>query len=218
MLGHLGGRRLGLDGGGAATDQGHGRRGAGLALGDGVVVGDDEPVAAGQLGRRVRVKGHGSCAGIANRTSKLCRQRGRYVSVGIHPFGSLLCPRCRAIEPRIMKHGENSLTNGVFRPRYVSCDFLVGISIVGNDRRKELIRVIPRRNFTVHRNSSGTDSMSRPGQHHKREDGNRGYRRDSQQAAAKPTHDGHLDPDRDDDEHASTSRQNTASKRRPDTS
>ena len=47
VLGHLGGRRLGLDGDGAAADQGHDRRGAGLALGDGVVVGDDEPVAAG---------------------------------------------------------------------------------------------------------------------------------------------------------------------------
>ena len=49
VLDHLGRRRLGLDGDGAAADQGHNRRGAGLALGNGVVVGDDEPVATGQL-------------------------------------------------------------------------------------------------------------------------------------------------------------------------
>ena len=49
MLGDLGRRGLGLDGDGAAADQGHDRRGAGLALGDDVVVGDDEPVATGQL-------------------------------------------------------------------------------------------------------------------------------------------------------------------------
>ena len=36
-----------IDGDGAAADQDHDRRGAGLVLGDGVVIGDDEPVAAG---------------------------------------------------------------------------------------------------------------------------------------------------------------------------
>ena len=47
VLGHLRRRCLGLDGDGAAAHQGHDRRGAGLVLGDGVVVGNDEPVATG---------------------------------------------------------------------------------------------------------------------------------------------------------------------------
>ena len=214
----LGGRRLGLDGDGAAADQGHDRRGAGLALGDGVAVGDDEPVAAGQLGRRARVKGHGSCVGIANRAGKLCRQRGRHMPVGIHPLGSLLRRRCRAIKPRIMKHGKNGLTNRAIRPRYVSCNFMASIVIIDNCRRKELVRVIPRRDCTVHRNGTGVGSTSRPGQHRKREHSDRSYRCDGQQAAPKPTHGDHLDLDRDGGEHASMSRQSTAAKRQPDTS
>ena len=102
VLFDLGSGSLGLDGDGAAADQNHDRRGAGLVLGDGVIVGDDEPIAAGQLGRRARVKGHRRDADFANCSGKFCCQRGRHVPVGIHPFGSLLRRRCRAIEPRIM--------------------------------------------------------------------------------------------------------------------
>ena len=73
VLGHLGRRGLGLDGNGAAAHKGHDRRGAGLVLGDGVVVGDDEPVATGQIGRSARAKGNGHGTGIANCTGELCR-------------------------------------------------------------------------------------------------------------------------------------------------
>ncbi len=89
MLGDLGGRRLGLDGDGAAAHQGHDRRGAGLALGDGVVVGDDEPVAAGQLGRRARVKGHKHGARALKGTSELRSARVvRWESVLSHSAAS----------------------------------------------------------------------------------------------------------------------------------
>lgn len=73
MLGDLGRRGLGLDGDGAAADQGHDRRGAGLVLGDGVVVGDDEPVATGQLGLRTRVKGRELGARVLEGTSEPVR-------------------------------------------------------------------------------------------------------------------------------------------------
>ena len=218
VLGDLGGRGLRLDGDGAAADQGHDRRGSGLALGDGVVVGDDEPVAAGQLGRRARVKGHGRGACFDNRAGKLCRQHGRHAPVGIHPFGCLLCRRSRAIKPRIMKHRENGLANGVICPRYVSCNLLVGIGVVDNGRRKESIRVIPRRNCTVHRNGSGVGGAGRPRGNRQRKDGGHDHHRDGQHMAERLTHCDHLDQDRDGGVHASMSPRSTASKRQPDTS
>ena len=188
------------------------------AAGLGGGVGDEEPVSTGQLGRRARVKGHGHDACFDNRASKLCRQRGRHVPVGIYPLGSLLRRRCRAIKSRIMKHRENSLANGVICPRYVSCDLLVGIGVVNNGRRKELIRVISRRNFTVHRNGSGVGGTGRPGGNREREGSNHGHHHNGQRMAERLTHDDHLDPDRDGGEHASTSPRSTASKRQPDTS
>lgn len=117
-----------------------------------------------------------------------------------------------------MKHRENGLANGIIRPRYVSCNFLVSIGVVDNGRRKEPVRVIPRRNRTVHRNGSSACRAGHPGQHRKREHCDRNYCRDSQQAAAKPTHGYHLDLDRDGDEYASMSQQNTASKHQLNTS
>ena len=218
MLLDLGRRRLGLDGDGAAAHQGHDRRGAGFVLGNGVVVCDDEPVAAGQLGLRARVKGRGHGACFDNCAGKFCRQRGRHVPVGIHPFGSLWRRRCRTIKSSITKHGKNGLANRAIHPHYVSCNFLASIGIVDNGRRKDLERVISSRDCTVHRNGTGAGSMSRPRGNRERQNSDRNYRRHGQQAAPKPTHGYHLDLDRDGDEHASMSQQNTASKRRPDTS
>ena len=117
-----------------------------------------------------------------------------------------------------MKHGENSLANGVIRPRYVSCDLLIGIGVVNNGRRKELIRVIPRRNFTVHRNGSGVGSTGRPRGNRERKDGKHGYRHDGQHMTERLTHCDHLDQDHGGGEHASTSPRSTAAKRQPDTS
>ena len=218
MLGNLGGRRLGRDGDGAAAPQGHDRRGAGLALGDGVVVGDDEPVATGQLGRRARVKGHRSCVGIANRTGELCRQCGRHMPVGIQPLGSRLRRRCRAIKPRIIKNGKDSLTSCIARPRQVRRDLLIGAGFIGNSCRKELVCIVLRRDVAANRDGSGIGSTGRLGRRCKSEDSCHGHHHDGQQAAVQFTHGDHLDPNRDGGEHASMSRQSTASKRRPNTS
>ena len=61
-----------------------------------------------------------------------------------------------------MKHGKNGPANGIIRPRCIGYNLLVDIVIVDNGRRKELVRVIPRRNRTVHRDGTGIGSMSRP--------------------------------------------------------
>ena len=117
-----------------------------------------------------------------------------------------------------MKHGKGSLANRVIRPRYISCDLLVGIGIVDNGRRKELVRVVTCRDRTVHRNGSGVGSTGRSRGDRKSEDDGHGHHHDGQHMTEHFTHDDHSDQDHDGGEHASTSRQNTASKHQLNTS
>ncbi len=129
VLGDLGGRRLGLDGDGAAAHQGHDRRGAGLALGDGVVVGDDEPVAAGQLGRLARVKGHGHGVRALEGTSELCAQRARKVGIGVEPLGSFLRGGLGIGHAGAVQHGQDGVARGVACPGEVGGDLGVAVAV-----------------------------------------------------------------------------------------
>ena len=117
-----------------------------------------------------------------------------------------------------MKHRENGLANGIIRPRQVRRNLLIGAGLIGNSCRKELVRIVLRRNVAANRDDPGIGSTDRLGRHCKSKDSHHGHHHDGQQAAAKPTHGDHLDLDRDGGEHASTSRQSTATMRQPNTS
>ena len=154
MLGDLGGRRLGLDGDGAAAHQGHDRRGAGLVLGDGVVVGDDEPVAAGQLGRRARIEGHGHGARALEGTSEPCAQRARKVGIGVEPLGSFPRGGLGFGHAGAAQHGQDGVAHGVACPSEVGGD--LGVAVAVDDvGAKDLVGVVAARHGTAHRDGTG---------------------------------------------------------------
>ena len=154
MLGHLGRRGLRFDGDGAAAHQGHDRRGAGLVLGDGLVVGDDEPVATGQLGRPARVKGHGHGTRALEGTSELCAQRARKVGIGAEPLGSFLRGGLGIGHAGAVQHGQDGVAHGVACPGEVGGDFSVVVAIddVGV---KDLVGVVAARHGAAHRDGTG---------------------------------------------------------------
>ena len=150
----LGRRGLGLDGDGAAADQGHDRRGAGLVLGDGVVVGDDEPVATGQLGRRARVKGHGHGVRALEGTSELCAQRARKMGIGVEPLGSFLRGGLGFGHTCAVQHRQHGIARGVACPNEVGGDLgvVVAVDDVG---AKDLVGVVAARHGARHRDGTG---------------------------------------------------------------
>lgn len=154
VLGHLGRRRLGLDGDGAAADQGHDRRGAGLVLGDGVVVGDDEPVTAGQLGRRARVEGPRSGTRALEGTSELCAQRARKVGIGVEPLGSFLRGGLGIGHAGAVQHRQRDVTHGVACPGKVGGN--LGVAVAVDDvGAKNLVGVVAARHGAAHRDGTG---------------------------------------------------------------
>ena len=154
VLGNLGRRRLGLDGDGAAAHQGHDRRGAGLALGDGFVFGDDEPVAAGQFGRRARVKGHGHGARALEGTSELCAQRARKVGIGVEPLGSFPRGGLGIGHAGAVQRRQDGVARGVVCPGEVGGD--LGIVVAVDDvGAKDLVGVVAARHGAAHRDGTG---------------------------------------------------------------
>ena len=154
VLFDLGRRRLGLDGNGTAAHQGHDRRGASLALGDGVVVGNDEPVATGQLGRRARVKGHGHGVRALEGTSELCAQRARKVRIGVEPLGSFLRGGPGIGHAGAVQHRQRGVARGVACPGEVGGD--LGVAVAVDDvGAKDLVGVVAARHGAVHRDGTG---------------------------------------------------------------
>ncbi len=153
VLGDLGRRGLGLDGDGTSADQDHDRRGAGLVLGDGVV-GDDEPVAAGQLGCRARAKGHGHGARALEGTSELCAQRARKVGIGVEPLGSFLRGGLGIGHAGAVQHRQCGVARGVACPGEVGGD--LGVAVAVDDvGAKDLVGVVAARHGAAHRNGTG---------------------------------------------------------------
>ena len=220
MLGHLGRRCLGLDGGGAAADQGHDRRGADLVLGDGVVVGDDEPVAAGQLGRRARVKGHGHGARALEGTSELCAQRARKVGIGVEPLGSFLRGGLGIGHACAVQHRQDSVARGVACPGEVGGD--LGVVVTVDDvGAKDLVRIVAARYGAAHRNGTGRGrrGLRGCGEHNRADADQEGkQRKQDREGANFLIHDAHLPSHSPCDECASRPQQRKAPPRRQSTS
>ena len=220
VLGHLGSGGLGLDGDGAAADQNHDRRGAGLVLGDGVVVGDDEPVATGQLGRRARVEGHGHGARAPEGTSELCAQRPRKVGIGVEPLGSFLRGGLGIGHAGAMQHRQHGVAHGVACPDKVGGDF--GIVVVIDDvGAKDLVGVVAARHGTAHRDGSGRTrrGLRGCGEHNRADADQEGkQRKQDREGANFLIHDAHLPSHSPCDECASRPQQRKAPPRRQGTS
>ena len=220
VLGHLGRRRLGLDGDGAAADQDHDRRGAGLVLGDGVVVGDDEPVAAGQLGRRARVKGLGHGVGALEGTSELCAQRARKVGIGVEPLGSFLRGGLGFGHAGAVQHGQRGVAHGVACPGKVGGDLGVAVAIddVG---AKDLVGVVAARHGAAHRDGTGRGrrGLRGSGEHNRAGADQEGkQRKQDREGANFLIHDAYLPSHSPCDECASRPQQRKAPPRRQGTS
>ena len=216
VLGHLGRRGLGLDGDGAAADQHHDRRGADLVLGDGVVVGDDEPVAAGQLGRRARVKGHGHGARALEGTSELCAQRTRKVRIGVEPLGSFLRGGLGLGHAGAVQHGQDGVARGVACPGDLGVD--LGVAVAVDDvGAKDLIGVVTARHGAAHRDGAGRGrrSLRGSGEHDRAGADQEGeQRKQDREGANFLIHDAHLPSHSPCDECASRPQQRKAPPRR----
>lgn len=220
MLGHLGRRGLGLDGDGATADQGHDRRGAGLALGDGVVFGDDEPVAAGQLGRRARVKGHGLGVRALEGTSELCAQRARKVGIGVEPLGSFLRGGLGIGHAGAVQHRQRGVAHGVACPGKVGGD--LGVAVAVDDvGAKDLVGVVAARHGAAHRDGTGRGrrGLRGCGEHNRAGADQEGkQRKQDREGANFLIHDAHLPSHSPCDECASRPQQRKAPPRRQGTS
>ena len=220
MLDHLGRRRLGLDGDGAAADQGHDRRGAGLALGDGVVVGDDEPVATGQLGRCARVKGHGHGVRALEGTSELCAQRARKVGIGVEPLGSFLRGGLGIGHAGAVQHRQRGVAHGVACPGEVGGD--LGVAVAVDDvGAKDLVGIVAARHGAAHRDGTGRGRHGPrgSGEHNRAGADQEGkQRKQDREGANFLIHDAHLPSHSPCDECASRPQQRKAPPRRQGTS
>ena len=220
VLFDLGRRRLGLDGDGAAADQGHDRRGAGLALGDGVVVGDDEPVAAGQLGRRARVKGHGLGARALEGTSELCAQRARKVGIGVEPLGSFLRGGLGIGHADAVQHRQRDVAHGVACPGEVGGD--LGVAVAVDDvGAKDLVGIVAARHGAAHRDRTGRGrrGLRGSGEHNRAGADQEGkQRKQDREGANFLIHDAYLPSHSPCDECASRPQQRKAPPRRQGTS
>ena len=220
MLGNLGGRRLGLDGDGAAADQGHDRRGAGLVLGDGVVVGDDEPVAAVQVGRRARVKGHGHGVRALEGTSELCAQRARKVGIGVEPLGSFLRGGLGIGHAGAVQHRQRGITHGVACPGEIGGD--LGVAVAVDDvGAKDLVGVVAARHGAAHRDGTvrGRRGLRGCGEHNRAGADQEGkQRKQDREGANFLIHDARLPSHSPCDECASRLQQRKAPPRRQGTS
>ena len=220
VLGHLGSGGLGLDGDGAAADQGHDRRGAGLALGDGVVVGDDEPVAAGQLGLRARVKSHGHGARALEGTSELCAQRARKVGIGVEPLGSFLRGGLGIGHAGAVQHRQRGVAHGFACPGEVGGD--LGVAVAVDDvGAKDLVGVVAARHGAAHRDGTGRGrrGLRGCGEHNRAGTDQEGKQRKQDREGAKLLiHDAHLPSHSPCDECASRPQQRKAPPRRQGTS
>ena len=220
MLGDLGRRGLGLDGDGVAAHQRHDRRGAGLALGDGVVSGDDEPVAAGQLGRRARVKGHGHGARALEGTSELCAQRARKVGIGVEPLGSFLRGGLGIGHAGAVQHRQDSVARGVACPSEVGKG--LGVAVAVDDvGAKDLVGVVVARHGAAHRDGTGRGrrGLRGCGEHNRADADQEGkQRKQDREGANFLIHDAHLPSHSPCDECASRPQQRKAPPRRQGTS
>ena len=220
VLGHLGGRRLGLDGDGAAAHQGHDRRGARLALGDGAVVGDDEPVAAGQLGRRARVKGHGLGARALEGTSELCAQRARKVGIGVEPLGSFLRGGLGIGHTGAVQHRQHGIARGAACPGEVGSNLGVA-AVVDNVGAEDLVGIVAARHGAAHRDGTGRGrrGLRGGGEHDRAGADQEGKQRKQDREGAKLLiHDAHPPSHSPCDECASRPQQRKAPPRRQGTS
>ena len=220
MLGDLGRRGLGLDGDGAAADQGHDRRGAGLVLGDGVVVGDDEPVATGQLGLRTRVKGRELGARVLEGTSELCAQRARKVGIGVEPLGSFLRGGLGFGHTGAVQHRQRDVAHGVACPGEVGGD--LGVAVAVDDvGAKDLVGVVAARHGAAHRDGTGRGrrGLRGSGEHDRAGADQEGkQRKQDREGANFLIHDAHLPSHSPCDECASRLQQRKAPPRRQGTS
>ena len=220
MLGDLGGRRLELDGNGAAAHQGHDRRGAGFALGDGIVVGDDEPVAAGQLGRCARVKGHGHGARALEGTSELCAQRARKVGIGVEPLGSFLRGGLGFGHASAVQHGQRGVAHGVACPGEVGSD--LGVAVAVDDvGAKDLVGIVAAHHGAAHRDGTGRGrrGLRGSGEHNRAGADQEGkQRKQDREGANFLIHDAYLPSHSPYDECASRPQQRKAPPRRQGTS
>ena len=220
MLGNLGRRRLGLDGDGAAAHQRHDRRGAGLVLGNGGVVRDDEPVATGQLGRRARVKGHGHGDRALEGTSELCAQRARKVGIGVEPLGSFLRGGLGIGHAGAVQHGQRGVAHGVACPGKLGGD--LGVAVAVDDvGAKDLVGVVAARHGAAHRDGTGRGrrSLRGSGEHNRAGADQEGkQRKQDREGANFLIHDAYLPSHSPCDECASRPQQRKAPPRRQGTS